>query len=517
MPPVFSLLLSIVGVALCVLSRAPFVLAGNTVEDTGSSTKPSEGVRPSGSATTHPGVRPVPSNAELAVARTLLQADFATQLADTSLAGRRRLARALLDEAPKRSGKSADQYALLQGALNAAREGSSLRLCIEAADSLAKTYNVDALRIKSDAAFAIALKADTVPGTDDNVQAALALVEQFVDADDFASALKLCGIIKPLIHAPSDLAMQLAGRAYDIRDIGDLVLQLRAKPQDPTLNLAVGRYYCLQKDQWKKGLPLLAKGSDAALAKAATDEIAGSSAAAKASRVGNEWWTMAEISAEPVKGKLRQHAATLYKAALPESTGLARTLMVKRIAEASAPQPPPEAGRKIALVADPLDSAKRVVFVLDATGSMSSDYPAMCAMAFDKVSALHAPQRFDILFLNDKNPRPLAPDLLAATDENKRKCRDYMDSMLPRGNTDAAPAIKSAFDLKPDLIYFMIDPTDFAKKDIQAIFALARARSGGKIPIHVIAFEQDEEGRIFCQSLADMTGGTYQFVDPRNR
>ena len=107
-------------------------------------------------------------------------------------------------------------------------------------------------------------------------------------------------------------------------------------------------------------------------------------------------------------------------------------------------------------------------------------------------------------------------DLLAATDENKRKCKHYIASIAARGGTDAAPSLKSAFDLKPDLIYFMIDPTDFTKKDMQSILALAHARSGGKIPIQVIAFEQDEDGRIFCQSLADMTGGKYRLVDAGN-
>ncbi len=41
--------------------------------------------------------------------------------------------------------------------------------------------------------------------------------------------------------------------------------KLKESPDDPAANLAVGSYLCFNKDQWERGLPMLAKGSDPAL------------------------------------------------------------------------------------------------------------------------------------------------------------------------------------------------------------------------------------------------------------
>src|SRR5262249_35214751 len=40
---------------------------------------------------------------------------------------------------------------------------------------------------------------------------------------------------------------------------------LKEKPDDPDASAAVGRYLCLRKGEWEKGLPHLAKGPDSPL------------------------------------------------------------------------------------------------------------------------------------------------------------------------------------------------------------------------------------------------------------
>jgi hypothetical protein len=92
-----------------------------------------------------------------------------------------------------------DQYALLVAAFNVAKEGASLVPCFEAVDVMARTYGVDAVRTKSDVAFGIDLKSDSPAIADLNVKAALSLVEDIVDAEDFGSAMKLCEWVKPLV------------------------------------------------------------------------------------------------------------------------------------------------------------------------------------------------------------------------------------------------------------------------------------------------------------------------------
>ena len=48
--------------------------------------------------------------------------------------------------------------------------------------------------------------------------------------------------------------------------------KLKSSPDDPDANLAAGRFYCLTRGDFARGLPMLAKGSDPALKAAIIDE-----------------------------------------------------------------------------------------------------------------------------------------------------------------------------------------------------------------------------------------------------
>jgi len=65
---------------------------------------------------------------------------------------------------------------------------------------------------------------------------------------------------------------------------------LAKKPDDPEANFTAGKYLCLVKGDWDKGLPLLAKGSDAKLKELAQKELAGPKDAAEQAAVGDGWW-----------------------------------------------------------------------------------------------------------------------------------------------------------------------------------------------------------------------------------
>jgi hypothetical protein len=160
----------------------------------------------------------------------------------------------------------------------------------------------------------------------------------------------------------------------------------------------------------------------------------------------------------------------------------------------------------------PSPNAKRIVFVLDATGSMMASFDALRMQLRKAVQNLQVSQSFDILFINEHDPAPLAPALLYATPENKRKAIEYADTMAPRGATNPLPALKRAFALRPQLIYFLIDPTDFP--DRAAVLDLVRAQAGdGRVKLNIIAFEgHDAENERFLNELAGATGGVYRFV-----
>lgn len=241
-----------------------------------------------------------------------------------------------MDAVPRNSDNPVDQYALIVGGIKAAKEGASLPLCFEAVDLLATMYDVGALRAKTDVALAIALKGDSRSSAADNAAAAIKFVDELVRHEDFASAEKLTGLLRPVVAMYPDLGAQLGGRSKQIDDVTTAIAQLRVTPKDPAANLTVGLYYILVLDRWEKATTFLASGSDPEISKAASDEIGVARLSGGVAEVGNEWWTAAEKQQEPMRGKFRAHAVELFKGAIGGASGLGRNLMEKRIAEFSA-------------------------------------------------------------------------------------------------------------------------------------------------------------------------------------
>jgi hypothetical protein len=223
---------------------------------------------------------PIPGKADQAHSRALLKELYAKQMADRSLAGRKKLARTLLDEAPKLADSPTDRFVLLIGAMEAARDAENLELCFQAADRIAEQYDVDGLSIKADEILKINLRGDSPATASDNVKAALDLIDPLLAVDDFQTAGKVLALARPLAAHERSLApvVQNLGQAIEAaRAAHDRLAphfaKLKTAPDDPAANLAVGSYYCFSKGDWPRGLPLLAKGSDANLKQPAMLEL----------------------------------------------------------------------------------------------------------------------------------------------------------------------------------------------------------------------------------------------------
>jgi hypothetical protein len=110
---------------------------------------------------------------------------------------------------------------------------------------------------------------------------------------------------------------------------------LERSPNDPAANLAAGRHFCLVAHDWERGIPYLAKGSDAALKAAATRELAGASTADAAVGVGDGWWDLAALQSDrAARAEMLAHAADVYSGAIDRLSGLRKTQIEKRIADA---------------------------------------------------------------------------------------------------------------------------------------------------------------------------------------
>lgn len=113
------------------------------------------------------------------------------------------------------------------------------------------------------------------------------------------------------------------------------LLKLLDSPADPEANLAAGRWFATDGDEFAIALPLLTKGSDPALAKAATMELANPAGTTEQNTMADHWY---ELGRKPstMKDVAWRRAQHWYHLALPGLKGISATVCDKRLAEITA-------------------------------------------------------------------------------------------------------------------------------------------------------------------------------------
>lgn len=99
------------------------------------------------------------------------------------------------------------------------------------------------------------------------------------------------------------------------------------------------------------------------------------------------------------------------------------------------------------------------IYVIDCSGSMDEDARLMRAKAELRrsVNALQFPQRFHVIFYNDK-PVPLPGDLTRSASFDAKVALDrWLDIVDAEGATDPRPALKTALSLRPDAVFLLSD------------------------------------------------------------
>jgi hypothetical protein len=105
------------------------------------------------------------------------------------------------------------------------------------------------------------------------------------------------------------------------------VQTLATRPGDASANAAVGKFLCLWKADWTKGLPLLAKGNDSSLQSLAQKETTAPTAPDKQAELAKGWWDWAQKqeTGSLVQENVQNRARYWYRRALPGLGGLAQT------------------------------------------------------------------------------------------------------------------------------------------------------------------------------------------------
>ena len=151
--------------------------------------------------------------------------------------------------------------------------------------------------------------------------------------DRFEEATRICHLalmtarklrdterVKAIVDRRSEIE-SLAARLPSIKEV---IEKLSTDPLDADANLAVGKYTCFAKGQWKDGLKMLALGSDAALKKLAKLDLSGD--ADKALQIGDRWWSVAKELDGDEESNVKLRAALLLRARAAQGPRLADTL-----------------------------------------------------------------------------------------------------------------------------------------------------------------------------------------------
>ena len=284
---------------------------------------------------------PVPADAALAAAfdavREVYDADYK---AARNREQKRELADRLLQKAEQTRNDLPGMMTLLKLVVQMAEQADDCARQLQAIEVLAATFQVDGLQMQAEALRKYAPKADSSIERDWIVQQATRMIDRALVLDRFDMAAEFARLSSDATGTANDEAVgPVHDRAAEIDAARQsfegaqlAIATLATNGSDEEASLTLGKYLCLVKGDWERGLSWLAKGSDPALKELAAQEQAGATSPETQVRLGDSWWDLGEKETGTVQKQLRERAAFRYRQALPSLTGLARDRAAKRLA-----------------------------------------------------------------------------------------------------------------------------------------------------------------------------------------
>lgn len=160
-------------------------------------------------------------------------------------------------------------------------------------------------------------------------------------------------------------------------------------------------------------------------------------------------------------------------------------------------------------------SAKKIVFVCDATGSMNTIFGGLRHELQETIKNLQVQQSFNVIFFSDDKVLSLNPQsLMLATAGNKTKAYDFLSDISPRGLTNPIPAIRAAFAQEPELMYVLTDGFDQVESLESVYNEFATLNKAGKVKVNTILIGTTEQKDLvdILKRIANDNRGTLKIV-----
>lgn len=158
---------------------------------------------------------------------------------------------------------------------------------------------------------------------------------------------------------------------------------------------------------------------------------------------------------------------------------------------------------------DDEESSRCVVYVLDATGSMAYVMPDVQTAVLDSVKTLKPSQKFNIIAVNNGKITAMSSVSLPGGTESLDSATKFLSSVRAYGNGSVAPALESAYLLRPSVIWFLTNAELFADDKAAALRNLFGHDRGNAKVFTTLAWPQDlsDQSIFFLRRIAASSGG----------
>jgi hypothetical protein len=163
--------------------------------------------------------------------------------------------------------------------------------------------------------------------------------------------------------------------------------------------------------------------------------------------------------------------------------------------------------------------ARKVVYVADAGASMKDVMPGLRDQMKQSIASMVPLQFFNlILFSADDVIAFNVKGLVIASPSNKDKAYEWLDKAEAKGGSNPIPAIRKAFESKPELIYLLTDGFDKVEQAQELFDEIAKQNPNQRVKVNCIllvekAIDKDDALIKSLKRIADENRGIFKLVD----
>jgi hypothetical protein len=267
---------------------------------------------------------------------------YKKEAVSTSKDERRALAEELLKKALD-EGDLPVTFVFLREAREHAIYAGDVGIAMKAAEAMGRIFDVDSFASRLEVLDKVRPAARTADALGAILEKLLSLCDEAIDQDRYAAA---ADVIKKSQGLTKDAALDRFAAQFRARE--KRVVELRREyakvepqakalaqsPGDAGAALAVGKFLCLDKGDWIRGLDVLAKAGDPLVQRAAELELRNPTAADAQSELADAWWAAGDKESGPARRKACYARSAQWSAqAFPGLLGTARLKISRRMTQ----------------------------------------------------------------------------------------------------------------------------------------------------------------------------------------